>query len=61
MTISKMGRKNSILLGFLILIITTFGLGMLDLIPKTYWVTFYFTACFIRFWQGYASCLISTT
>ena len=61
MTISKMGRKNSILLGFLILIITTFGLGMLDLIPKTYWVTFYFTGCFIRFWQGYASCLISTT
>ena len=50
MTISKMGRKNSILLGFLILIITTFGLGMLDLIPKTYWITFYFTACFIRFW-----------
>ena len=56
-----MGRKNSILLGFLILLITTTGLGMLDLIPRAYWKTFYFTACLIRFGQGYADCLISTT
>ena len=56
-----MGRKNSILFGFTILVITTFSLGFLDLIPKTFWKTFYFTACLIRFMQGYATCLISTT
>jgi len=61
MTISRMGRKNSILLGFLVLFVTTTGLGMLDLIPKDHFKTFYFVACVIRFAQGYADCLISTT
>lgn len=61
LTISKMGRKNSILLGFLILFVTTTGLGMLALIPDGYWITFYFFACVIRFGQGYSDCLISTT
>ena len=37
-TISKMGRKNSIVFGFSILIFTTTSLGLLSYIPYDHWI-----------------------
>lgn len=60
-TISKMGRKNAVIVGFTILLISTTCLGMLEYVPYDQWKLFYGLSIVIRFAQGYASSLISTT
>lgn len=48
-TLSKIGRKNSIIIGHILILLTTMGLGLLSLIEATEWKTFYAVACTIRF------------
>ena len=60
-SISKIGRKNAVLLGLTLLSLTTVGLGMLDLISKTAWKEFYGAALAVRMTQGYANSLTVTT
>jgi MFS family permease len=60
-TISKMGRKNSIIFGFSILVFTTTSLGLLSYIPYDHWKSFYYLATIVRFMQGYGDTLIMTT
>lgn len=60
-TISKMGRKNAILIGFAIQIITLLGLSACAYIPPDYPQTFVWTNTAIRFVQGYGDSLTWTT
>ena len=48
-TISVIGRKNALTIGFIIMFLSAIGLGLISLIPYTEWRTFYYTACFTRF------------
>ena len=57
-TMSKMGRKNSIIIGHILIMLTTMGLGLISFIEATEWKTFYAVACIVRFIQGYADSLI---
>lgn len=60
LTISKMGRKNAILISYVILAISTTLLGILDKVDKEDWKTFYVSAVFLRLVQGYADSLVVT-
>jgi len=60
-TISKMGRKNAIIVGFVCMLVANTGLGMLALINYDNWRLFYFFSCLIRFIQGYGDTLATTT
>lgn len=60
-TISKMGRKNSIIIGFICIFITNTALGALSLIPDADWRLFYSLSCLIRFVQGYGDSLTLAT
>jgi len=57
MTISKMGRKNAVILSYLLLILSTTGLGLLDLVDKSDWKLFIALLTILRFVQGYADSL----
>lgn len=57
-TMSKMGRKNAIIIGHILILLTTVSLGLISNIEKTEWKTFYAVACLVRFVQGYADSLI---
>ena len=59
--ISKMGRKNSLIIGFIIIFLSTMSLGMISLIETTEWRTFYFAAMASRFAQGCGDGLVITT
>lgn len=48
-TISRMGRKNAIVVGLVCMLISNTGLGMLALIPYERWGLFYFCSVLIRF------------
>lgn len=61
LSISRIGRKNAVLLGLTLLSFTTVGLGMLDLISKNKWKEFYGCAIAVRMTQGYANSLTVTT
>lgn len=58
MTISMMGRKNAVIVGFVVLIISTTGLGLLEYVPYDQWKLFYALSFVIRFAQGYGDSLI---
>ena len=61
-TIYKMGRKRAILFAYLVLSISTAGLGMLDYLDnRTRWKEFYALALATRLLQGYADSLAITT
>ena len=60
-TISAMGRKNAVMVGFIVLLLSTGALGLLEFIDYGNWKLFYGLAMAIRFTQGYADSLISTT
>lgn len=57
MTIHRMGRKNAILIAYVILAITTTCLGLLEYLDKSNWILFYVLAISIRLCQGYADSL----
>jgi MFS family permease len=59
--ISKIGRKTSLILGFILITVSTTFLGMLSLIEYTEWKTFYACAMITRFIQGYGDGLVITT
>ena len=61
LTINKMGRKNAILIAYLILSIATACLGTLDYLDDSQWLTFYLLAILIRIFQGYADSLAIST
>ena len=62
-TISKMGRKNSIVFGFTLILMANTALGAIDLLPVTPrdpafpkvpvhqkdWIVFFAISCFTRF------------
>lgn len=60
-TISKMGRKNAVMLGYFLLIVSLCGIGTLDMLPKDNWRTFYSFLLLLRFLGGYADSLAFTT
>jgi MFS family permease len=60
-TISKVGRKNSILIGLTILVLANTALGMLSYIPADNWVLFYVLSIVVRLVQGYGDSLVVTT
>lgn len=60
-TISKVGRKNSILIGLVILVLANTALGMLSYIPADNWVLFYVLSILVRLFQGYGDSLVVTT
>jgi len=60
-TISKFGRKNSVLVGLLILSLSNFGLGLLEYIPITHPNVFISLNVVLRFVQGYADSLTFST
>jgi MFS family permease len=60
-TISKMGRKNAIIIGLLILMIATFALGLISYIDYDKWGLFYAISILARFVQGYGDSLVFTT
>jgi Na+/melibiose symporter-like transporter len=47
-TISKMGRKNAMLVGMITIIISTYMLGFLAYFPKDQWLSFYLLAIVAR-------------
>ena len=47
-TISKMGRKNAMIVGIVAVIVATYMLGFLAYIPKERWFTFYALAIIAR-------------
>ena len=59
-SISKMGRKNSILIGLLVLFICNTAMGYISVIDDSGAKFFWFT-CLIRFFQGYGDSLVMTT
>ena len=59
--ISKIGRKTSIVIGFVIISFATFSLGALSWIETTEWRTFFYAAMATRFIQGYGDGLVVTT
>lgn len=48
-TISRMGRKNAIIVGFVCMIIANTGLGLIALINTEHWGLFYFISLVVRF------------
>ena len=48
-SISKMGRKNSMIIGMICLLLTNTGLGMLSYLADDQWLLFYILSCSIRF------------
>lgn len=54
-----MGAKNAIIIGFIILTLTTFGLGVLIHITNPYY--FKYTALLLRFLQGQGDTLLQIT
>ena len=56
-----MGSKNAITFGYLLLIFTTFGLGLISYLPKGYVRCFTYISVLVRLIQGYADSLIQTT
>lgn len=60
-TISKMGRKTSIILGMFCVLVSNTALGALAYIPDTEWQTFFYLSCGIRFIQGYGDSLSFST
>jgi hypothetical protein len=48
-TISKLGRKNSVLMAYMLLILSTASMGFIDFIDKSQYELFYVLACLIRF------------
>ena len=59
--ISKIGRKTSLIIGFILIALSTFSLGALSYIPNTEWRTFYYGSMVTRFIQGYGDGLVVTT
>jgi len=56
---NKIGAKNTIIVGFFLITVTTFGLGVIHYI-KNYQV-FYFSALALRFFQGQGDVLLQFT
>ena len=53
---NRIGGKNTILLGFLLLTVTTFGLGAIAILDDPYWFK-YLAICF-RFLQGQGDIMV---
>jgi MFS family permease len=47
--ISKIGRKTSLIIGFILIALSTFSLGALSYIDTTEWKTFYYASMATRF------------
>ena len=60
-TISRMGRKNAMMIGFGSIFVSNTIMGMLSLINYSYWKTFLFLSCLTRFVQGYGDSLAVAT
>ena len=60
-TISKMGRKNAIIIGTSCMLVGNTGMGLCSLIPYERWGTFYFFSLVLRFLMGYGDTLAVTT
>ena len=60
-TIQKIGRKNALIIGFIIMSLSNFGLGALKYIEFTEWKTFYGMSCVTRFVQGIGDAIVITT
>ena len=60
-TISKMGRKNAMLVGFVCILVSNTALGMLSYIPASQWKLFFILSCVARFFQGYGDSLSMAT
>ena len=56
---NKLGSKNTIQFGFVLITVTTFGLGYLARVKDPY--TFFIAACALRFFQGYGDVLLQIT
>lgn len=53
---NKLGAKNTLLIGFFLITVTTYGLGLLSLIDNS--DTFLYTALILRFFQGQGDVLL---
>lgn len=60
-TIIMMGRKNAILIGFAVNIVTLILLALLSYMPSDYPKTFVWANILVRFVQGYGDSLTFTT
>ena len=60
-TIHLMGRKNAVMIGFIIQIISVIGLALLGWVPADYPQTFVWANIATRFIQGYGDSLTLTT
>lgn len=60
-TISKMGRKNALIISYSIMMITTALLGVLDYLNREHWLMYFILACLTRMVQGYGDSLAMTT
>lgn len=60
-TISKMGRKNAMIIGLIAVILATYMLGFLAYFKKDQWLEFYLLAILARLIQGYGDSLAITT
>ena len=56
--ISKMGRKNAIIVGVFLMFIGTMMLGMTAYIPYENWKVFYVSSILARALQGYGDSLV---
>ncbi len=57
--LEKLGRKNAALLGFVIVVVATFGMGLTALIVNDY--AFLYVSIVIRFVQGVGDMWIQTS
>ena len=59
--IMKIGRKNAVILGYLLMMSTNLGLAFLAYIPREDWRWFYGGSVGIRFLMGIADALVLAT
>ena len=60
-TISKFGRKNSMMVGFVFMLISNTMLGIMGFFKSVDWQIFFAISCTTRFIQGYGDSLAQAT
>ena len=56
--INGMGKKNRLMMGYLILLLSNSGYAMISYMPKSDWRYFYALSAAMRMMQGYADLII---
>jgi MFS family permease len=60
-TISKMGRKNALIIGFIFIFVSNTALGVCAYLAPDHPTTFTICCCIARFFQGYGDSLAMAT